>query len=422
MSRKIQVFEFEKLTLHKDAKGRFLSEGQLAKLYEYNDRNNQIYFTGIRDGIKFQNYVGVIQVGGLTLEILPKADKRLNNDKIDYQNWQKVLLNMLAICRHIKIDAVSEAELKKRHHSLLDLYFKIFLEEVVKLLRQGLIKKYHKDEGNLTALKGRILFAKHIHKNLIHQERMYTEHQVYDHENLHNQILLKAMQVLAMVSTDPFILDKINRIKIDFPVIKEIEIRASHFENLKENRKTKSYDEAIKIAKMIILNYSPDISTGKEDLLALLFDMNKLWEEYIYRMLLRTNASSFSFSFQNSKRFWEHKSIRPDLVITKKSEDGAEEIFLIDTKWKVIDQRHPSDDDLKQMFVYNIYWNAQKSILLYPKVYDQQEKFGVFHQGNSNGHHCKLGFVQVLNENGNLDMNIGEVILGKLECGYSGVY
>jgi 5-methylcytosine-specific restriction enzyme subunit McrC len=101
------------------------------------------------------------------------------------------------------------------------------------LSRQGLIKKYHKDEGNLTALKGRILFAKHIHKNLIHQERMYTEHQVYDYENLHNQILMKALKVLGTVSRDPFILDKINRIKFDFPDIKEIEIRASHFESSK---------------------------------------------------------------------------------------------------------------------------------------------------------------------------------------------
>jgi 5-methylcytosine-specific restriction enzyme subunit McrC len=415
MSRKIQVFEFEKLTLHKDQHGRYLTQKELERLYAYNDNNHQIYFTGIRDGIKFQNYVGVIQVGGLTLEILPKADKKLTYSEADYQNWQKVLLNMLAICRHIKIDAVSEAELKKRPLSLLDLYFKIFLDEVVKLIRQGLIKKYHKDEGNLTALKGRILFAQHIHKNLIHQERMYTEHQVYDHENLHNQILLKALKVLSIVSIDPFILDQINRIKIDFPDIKEIDIRASHFENLKENRKTKPYDEAIKIAKMIILNYSPDISTGKEHLLALLFDMNKLWEEYIYRMLVRTNAPSFSFSFQNSKRFWEHKSIRPDLVITKKAEDGPDEIFVIDTKWKIIDSRHPSDDDLKQMFVYNAYWESSKSMLLYPKTFDQEEKFGTFHKGLPHDHHCKLGFINVVDASGKLDMNIGWEVLGKME-------
>ena len=415
MARLIQVFEFEKLTLHKDQQGRFLHPDELEKLYAYNDRNNNIYFTGIRDGIKFQNYVGVIQVGGLTLEILPKADKKQTNDSTDYQKWHDVLLNMLATCRLIKVDAVSEASLQKRQHSLLDLYFKIFLDEVRQLIRLGLIKKYHKQEGHVTALKGRIVFAKQISKNLIHQERTYTEHQVYDHEHIHNQILLKALKVLSIVSANPFILDSINRIKFDFPNIREIDITTSHFDHLKDNRKTKPYDEAIKIAKMIILNYSPDIKSGRENLLALLFDMNKLWEEYIYRMLVRTNSPSFSFTYQNTKRFWEHKTIRPDLVITKRNENGPDEIFVIDTKWKIIDTRHPSDDDLKQMFVYNAYWESNKSMLLYPKTFDQNEKFGTFHKGMPNAHHCKLGFVHVVDGSGKLDMNIGKEVLSKME-------
>ena len=75
MSRVIQVFEFEKLTLYKDWRDRYLEPRELEKLYEFNDNNDNLYFTGIRDGVKFNNYVGVIQIGGLTIEILPKTDK-----------------------------------------------------------------------------------------------------------------------------------------------------------------------------------------------------------------------------------------------------------------------------------------------------------------------------------------------------------
>ena len=39
---------------------------------------------------------------------------------------------------------------------------------------------------------------------------------------------------------------------------------------------------------------------------------------------------------------------------------------IIDTKWKIIDDNRPGDDDLKQMFVYNLLWDAEKSVLLYP--------------------------------------------------------
>lgn len=414
MARVIQVFEYEKLTLIKDELGRYLTKPELDKLYDYNDRNDNIYFKGIRDGISFANFVGVIQIGGLTLEILPKADKKQTRDKTEYEKWQGVLLRMLGICNHIKIDSVSEASLEKRHHNLLDLYFKIYLDEVANLLRQGLIKKYHKNSGNLNALKGRLIFSKNIQNNLIHQERFYTEHQVYDYEHLHNQILLRALSILSIVSNNPSIIDRINRLKLNFPSIKEIQIDKSHFDQLKENRKTIPYNNALKVAKMIILNYSPDIKSGGENMLALLFDMNKLWEEYVYRMLQKNKTSDITVSFQNSQKFWENKTIRPDLVINKKDQNGNTEVFIVDTKWKIVDVKNPSDDDLKQMYAYNLYWEAGKSMLLYPKTYDQDEKFGVFHKGKSGDNQCKLGFINVLDKDGKLDMGIGKEILNKL--------
>ena len=90
MARVIQVFEFEKLTLHNDSRGRYLQQRELEKLYEFNDTNNNNYFTGIRDGVRFKNYVGVIQLGGLTIEILPKTDNSITKDS-DFEtiarNW-----------------------------------------------------------------------------------------------------------------------------------------------------------------------------------------------------------------------------------------------------------------------------------------------------------------------------------------------
>jgi len=407
MSRLIQIFEHERLTL-----GENLFRSELEKLYEFNDRNNNKYFTGIRDGVKFTKYVGVIQIGYLTIEILPKADKKAHIEKEDYTKWRNALLNMLSICRHIKVDAVSDASLNKRYYSLLELYFDLFLDEVIILLRQGLIKKYRKESSNTNALKGKILFGKNIQQNLIHQERFYTNHQVYDYEHTINQILLKALYILSKVVTNSNIKDRIARVKLDFPEINEIEITKSHFDKIKESRKTIPYNEALKIAKMIILNYSPDIRNGQENMLALLFDMNKLWEEYVYRMLQRASSKEYKISFQNSQKFWEKRTIRPDLVVDKTIGD-AKETFIIDTKWKVIDSRNPSDDDLKQMYAYNLYWDAEKSLLLYPKITDQAESFGTFHKGRINGNKCKLGFINVLDKSGKLDLNIGREILRK---------
>jgi len=413
MASLIQVFEHESLTTTPDEQKRSLKPEELERLYEFNDRNGNIYFTGIKRGVKFGSYVGVIQIGGLTLEILPKTDRKLLSDTQEYCTWRNVLLHMLKVCQRIRVDAVSEANLSRRHNSLLDLYFMLYLDEVNQLLHQGLIKKYRKNQGNLNALKGRLIFSRQIQQNLIHQERIYTEHQVYDFEHLLNQILLRAVAILSIVSHNPLISDRINRIKLDFPKIREIPITKQHFDHLRLNRKSEPYRRALDIARMIILNYRPDIKTGQENMLALLFNMNQLWEEYVYRMLKRCETSEIRIHEQKSKAFWEERIIRPDIVLECKT-NGSTQTYIIDTKWKIIDADHPSDDDLKQMFAYNAYWNADKSMLLYPKTYNQPEKFGVFHKGIPEQSRCKLGFVNVLNENGGLNQEIGNEILEKL--------
>jgi 5-methylcytosine-specific restriction enzyme subunit McrC len=293
----------------------------------------------------------------------------------------------------------------------------MYLDEVQSLLRTGLIKQYRRDSSNVLALKGRLDFNKNIQQNLIHQERFYTEHQVYDYETLVNQIILKGLTILGDLTFNSLLRDRILRLRANFPEIKEIPIQKHHFDRVKENRKTVSYVRALQIAKMIILNYSPDIRSGQENMLTLLFDMNKLWEEYIYRMLLRTKRDDITVSFQNQQKFWEGRNIKPDLVLIKKTGQDSE-TFIIDTKWKVLDTSNPKpdDDDLKQMYAYNLYWNAKKSMLLYPHTISANETFGKFWKGTltPEDNQCKVGFVSVLNDQNQLDFEIGEKIIEKL--------
>lgn len=420
----IKVFEHERLTTCADDFGRSLSDGQFEKLCQFNDKNDNKYFTVIRNGVKFGQYVGVIQIGNLTIEILPKADKQtITKHEHDHetQRWQRVLLKMLAISGDIELETVSEASLRKRF-TLLDLYFEVYLQEVDALLRRGLAKKYRQNEANVKALKGRLNFSRDIQHNSIHRERFFTCHQTYDHEHLLNQILLKGLKILAALTSDSLLNDKVRKLMFFFPEIREISINKDSFSKIRLTRKTKEYTKALAIAKMLILNYSPDISKGDENMLALLFDMNRLWENYIYKKLKQRENNSLSVTRHERKDFWESKRICPDIIIRSK-EQGQDkmETCVIDAKWKVIEPSNPSLADLKQMYVYNMYWQSVKSILLYPQSsINGDTNFGRFHYGKDGDNLCKLGFVDVLDFDGKLNEEIAGEILAKLNLG-SGV-
>ena len=47
------------------------------------------------------------------------------------------------------------------------------------------------------------------------------------------------------------------------------------------------------------------------------------------------------------------------------------------------------------MFTYNLHWEAEKSMLLYPKVNQEDSKYGEYYY-NELKKKCKLGFVSVL--------------------------
>lgn len=381
----IQVFEYQKLRY--DDSGIFRKH-HFDAMVKFNELHQNKYFTIIHKGIRFGSYVGVIQIGGLTIEILPKAD---NNEKADKNLWQNVLLNMLKVCKHIQVESISETQLKKRYQSILDVYFELYLNKVERLVKKGLIKKYRKNQSNQNSLKGKLLFAQNIQQNLVHKEHFYCEHQVYDKNHLLHQILLKGLLVLKTFVNDS-LKDKLNRLLYEFQDFENINIQKKHFDKIIIDRKNYDYQKAIDIAKIIILNYSPSLNYGNDNLLTLLFDMNALWEEYIFRILQKHKTDEIEVSFQNSDKFWENKRIRPDIVLKTENET-----FVIDTKWKIIEANNPSDNDLKQMFVYNLHWKAEKTLLLYPKTNQIDSNFGTFHFDNL-GKKCKLGFVDITNE------------------------
>jgi 5-methylcytosine-specific restriction enzyme subunit McrC len=389
----IQVFEHQSLRIGDQD----FTKDHWESLIKLNELHEGKYFSVIHRGIKFSEYVGVIQVNDATIEILPKVDKGSD----DKEKWKGFLISMMKACKKLSPKSHGTANVSKQNLSLLELYFDMYLNEVNQLTRQGLIKQYRKESKNVKALKGKLEFSNHIKENLIHKERFYTNHQVYDKDHQIHQILSKAIGVIKLMSKGSFVHDKCLRTKLSFPEVKDIAVNYAIFDRITLNRKTQHYEKALEIARLILLNYSPDIRGGKEKMLALLFDMNTLWEEYVLRMLqiASKNESGMIITGQARKKFWEGRYVKPDIVIEYKGVTT-----VIDTKWKRVFNNRASIEDLRQMYVYNKYWGAQKSMLLYPKDdLSKQNITGSYYQEDSQikdeENQCEIGYLNIVKEN-----------------------
>jgi 5-methylcytosine-specific restriction enzyme subunit McrC len=359
----IQVFEYE--TLRIDKGDNRISPSILKALHSFYGENGVPYYTLIHNGVRFNEYVGVFQIDGTTIEVLPKADR--NDDK---SYWQKMLISMLQSVGIFDIHVPSSASLQLKVNSIMDLYFELFINELEFLMHQGLVKKYRKTEANQNALKGGLNFPKHISKNIIHKERFFVNYTTYDKDHKIHQILFKALKVLNQINTNNSLNSRIGSLMLDFPEVSDIKIAESLFDKLFFDRKTISYKSAIDIAKLILMNYHPDLSKGRNDVLALMFDMNLLWEQFVYKSLYRHKKKEEELHAQHVRDFWKPQSgykskMKPDIVLKNKITGKS---IVLDTKWKNLNGSNPSPEDLRQMFVYMKYFNANKVALIYPGV------------------------------------------------------
>lgn len=364
-TKHITIFEHESLWIHKGEIR--LSTDLLKSLQVFYGEKGVPYYSLIHNGVNFCEYVGVIQVGNTIIEILPKSDKNSIGDKY---LWRKRLIDMLRSVGIFNIHAPSSSQLTLRYNSILDLYFELFVNEMEYLFRQGLIKKYRKKEGNKKALTGSLKFAKHIQQNLVHQERFYVKYSNYDTHHVLHSILYKALQLLRRINTNSRLSSQISKLLLSFPEMPSITINEATFNKITFTRKTEVYRNAIEISRLLLLNYHPDISRGQNDVLALLFDMNLLWEQFVYNGLqrqFRRQDLPYTITAQNSKYFWKpqqgnRSTIRPDIII----KDAIGNTYVLDTKWKRLYKNKPSPDDLRQLYVYLKYFSAQKVALVYP--------------------------------------------------------
>lgn len=399
----LQVFEHE--TLRIGVPVRTLEGGTHAlsarhheALAEFADTHADRYLSCGRRTVRFHSYVGVLQVGDLAIEILPKADKTQAGG---HAQWHQSLMEMLRVVGDLGLESPDEATLRLNPGRLFELFVTRFLSACEHLIHQGLAKGYRTEEANRTAFRGRLRVQEHVRRNAVNAARFYVASPTYDRENLPNLVLCEALRAVEQLPMSAFIRARARGLRQAFPELPRWRPVEAQLQRFRPTRNTARYRPALRLAALILFQLAPSLRRGRLPLLALLFDMNVLFERYVGTLARRLRLPHTTIRTQDSAAFWKAgstRTLRPD--ITLRDSRTGEVRLVVDTKWKVPIGGRPSSADLKQMFCYHELFDCTQSMLLYPATGERTE---VLRTGRFVGreHECRLGFLSLLDDTSN---------------------
>ena len=377
--RVIRVFEHERLCI--GSKG--FEKRHWDLLARWAGRRKEHYLEVWHSSVKFLQWVGVIEVDGLVIEVLPKAESdRSHDDSGKIANkWRGILVDLLGKAYHINLRGLDDASIGIQRRTLLDLLFERYLDAIERLIVEGLVKRYRGIIKDRNAVKGRIDHIGNIRINVAHAERIRTFAFEYDRINTLNLIIRAGVDATASFAPSAFTRARAKSIGLNFADWPSKAIKTSDFLAVRYDRKTEGYRTAIRLARLILGKQNPDLAHGKEKVFSMLFDMNDLWEKAtLYRLRRECLKNGFvKIRGQSFKLFWRAetgtvKTLRPDIMMER--QDGKQ--VVVDTKWKILSAAIPGDEDLRQIFAYEALWKAVDGFLLYPQAADCQEEVGSY--------------------------------------------
>jgi 5-methylcytosine-specific restriction enzyme subunit McrC len=365
---------------------------QLERLHEFDHKravndSATVFDWSFKNYLRVQNYVGVIQVPGLTVEILPKIDQAPaelpelpeRTTRLAQQN----LLYMLSITQNLPFRERNLASLETKKLPVLDALIAMFADRLRHELNRGVYHTYVHREENIQCIKGKLLISEHIKRNIVRRDRVYVGFDEFDCDSLLNRILKAGCLVMLGMVRDIRTQKNLREALLYFDDVSHEAIGAHDFDVLHLDRQSERFAPLIEFCRIVLTQRSPAPQTGKSDTFSLLFPMEQLFEQFIGYFIQR-HASAFGLTrdqvrlqargrIQHLLRRENRPIIRmkPDIHI---GDSKTPALRIVDTKWKRLksdaeDRRNGvAQADLYQLYAYATRYKCPRSVLLYPKI------------------------------------------------------
>lgn len=306
-------------------------------------------------------FVGVdwIVENKLPIHVYPKLDD--STQEIDYIKMLFETLKEPDNYKHLdqlyKIDFNKPSITVNQTQDLLSPLLLIhFIHVLKKIVQKGLRKSYYTVIKNLNArVKGKILINETIKKNHFNSKAFnsYCQYDEFGVNSLENKVLKKAFlfSISAIQNIKGFDTTSLKNITNYInPAFSNVdsEVNYRKLKSIKPNPLFKEYEQALKLARIILRKYGYNITNTKAPLVKtppFWVDMSKLFEFYVY--------SKLKERFTHHSEVTYHKyfnRLQPDYII--KSIDGKTKM-VVDAKYKPrYNDSNISIEDIRQISGY----------------------------------------------------------------------
>lgn len=367
---------------------------KIENIFKHLNKEENTNFLFTNQGIKLNQYIGLIEYDeNKYIEILPKLydDGRCSENlpQMAREQGRKILTKLLMVYLGVEPRVVGSANLNYGRFSLWDIIIYIFVNEVSKIIKQGLKKKYVKVRKNSRYLKGRLLVSQHIRKNTFNQTKFFIEYEELSVDIPENRILKTTLNYLRRHVISEQLRRQITNILFNFDEVNFSTNINRDLQSIYIDRTFSHYDYAIRLARIFLRGYSfsnvVQDNNQREQMVSLLFDMNRLFESYVayilkikygYPIITQATGLYLAYDYNENRQIFQ---LRPDIYL-----ETDKKICILDTKWKKISNNRGNDNygisqsDMYQMLAYAVRYTKEKNkpvevYLIYPK-YSQFSK------------------------------------------------
>lgn len=316
-----------------------------------------------------QQYVGAMQIGPVTVEVLPKIDG------IDDTSVRRNLVAMLAVALDVEISEGDIARVATQRHGILEILIKLFCDKLFAQVHRGLVRRYEAREENLPVMRGKLGIVEQVRLNTANPQRLYCRFDEFQEDNPLNHVLKAAVRLLLRVSRELTNQRELSELMLVFEGVSDVPRPMLPWQRVAFDRLNDRYRGCFKLAELFLKNTPPDVLGGGVQGFSLFFDMNELFEEYVGRVAARVfRPEGFRVTLQGPSQhlvFDESNqrgafSMRPDVVGMK----DQRVMWILDTKWKELSAEEARDGvaqgDIYQMYAYSSRYACPEVLLLYP--------------------------------------------------------